>query len=66
MKLNFQKLHVQKIKWRPHDIIGFWCVFFYVNNNKELIVTILKSCILFFVTIVLSMYLISKLKKEKA
>jgi hypothetical protein len=32
---------------------------------EKLIVTILKSCILFFVITILSMHLVSKLKQEK-
>jgi hypothetical protein len=33
--MNLQKLHVQKIKWKPHGRNAFHWVFFFITNNKE-------------------------------
>jgi len=35
MKMNIKRLHVQRIMWKSHGIICLCCVFFCVNDNKD-------------------------------
>ncbi len=35
MKMNFEKLHAQKIKWMSHGQNAFCYGFLYVNDNKK-------------------------------
>lgn len=35
IKMNLQKQHVQRIKWKPHVNNAFYWTFFYVNDNKK-------------------------------
>jgi hypothetical protein len=35
MKINIKKLHVQRTMWKSHGIICLHCVFFRVNDNKD-------------------------------
>jgi hypothetical protein len=65
MKANLKKLHVQRKIWNLHSKLLLQFYFFYVNDNKNVMLNMHKLCIVSCVMIVQSMYQIQEHKQKK-